>query len=595
MKFLNPIYLFGLFLIAVPIIIHLMFKKNLKKVLFSSLLFLKTSELQRLKWLRLKEILALIARCIMVASIFLALARPQYEGKFFTKNKLAAVYLVIDNSFSMHYGKNFENALNQAEKIINNYSSRSIFYVVPICLQDGYNPFWAEKNTALSQLKSIKLSFATGSLKSLYEKFLLEHTDIPKEFVYIGDGQIINFTGFKELTNFYWLQIPGGSNIAIENVSLREPYFIPKDNYELSVNIKNYGLKPFSTKIELTAGNFYRNQESIIPAGQNIDISFSIPSYIRNGIIKIEEDSLSDDNQYYFSKSLLETIKLLIVGDSKYIKIALTPSPEIKTPFEITKANSLKELDIRPYHIILINGIEEITEFELIKLQNFLSQPKSGLILFLGPIIGSNLRNWIYNYVNLEEYLNLEGYVTIKWIDTDYSFFSLFKDNAGLRGVKIFKMWKMKTKSKPLIKLDNNLPFLINQNNIMIFPTVFSATYTDIVYNPNFIPLLHSIIYGLLNKNIDNEYQIDEIEQKIKLKEESKIIKPGFYKLDGETISVNINPVESNLSPLTPEMAKNLGIKILTTESIDGFTDLTNLFLLLLLCSFLFEIIILLL
>ncbi len=595
MKFLNPIYLSGLFLIAIPIIIHLIFKKNLKTVLFSSLLFLKTSESQRLRWLRLKEILTLITRCIMVASIFLALARPQYEGKFFAKNKLAAVYLVIDNSFSMHYGRNFENALNKAEKIINNYSSRSIFYVVPLCFQEDYNPFWVEKNTALSQLKNIKLSFATGSLKSLYEKFLLEHTDIPKEFVYIGDGQIINFTGVEELTNFYWFQIPSGSNITIENVSLKEPYFMPKDNYELSVHIKNYGAKPFPTKIELTAGNFYREQKSIIPAGQNINIFFTLPCYIRNGIIKIDEDSLSEDNQYYFSKSLLEKIKFLLIGDSKYIKLALSPSPDIKTPFEIDNANSIKKLDIRPYNIILINGIEEISQFEIIKLQNFLSQPKSGLILFIGPTLGSNLKNWIHHYTDVEEWLNLEGYINIKWIDADYSPFSLFKDNAGLRGIKIFKMWKMKPKSKTLIMLDNNLPFLINQNNIIIFPTIFSDAYTDIVYNPNFIPLLHSIIYGLLNKNIDNEYQIDKVEHKINLKKESKIIKPGFYKVDGETISVNINPLESNLTSLTPEMAKNLGIKIVKNESMSGFTDLTNLFLLLLLCSFLFEIILLLL
>jgi len=590
MKFLNPVYLFGLFFITIPIIIHLIFRKHLKKIFFPSLLFLKTSESKRLRWLRLKEILTLITRCLMVGSLFLALAQPQYEGKIFVKNKLSAVYLVIDNSFSMHYGRNFENAIKYAEKIIDNFSPRSIFYVAPLCNQEDYNPFWTEKNTARNQLKNIKLSFATGSIKPLYEKFLLENTNIPKEFIYIGDGQIINFSGIERLSDFYWIRIPVGSNIAIKNVLLKEPYVVPRENYGLTVTIKNYGTKPFHTKVELVAGSFYREQETTIPAEQDLNIFFSLPLYIRNGIIKIEPDSLPKDNQYYFSKSLLEKIKVLIVGDSKYIKTALSPTPEIKTPFEIDNTTNIKKIDLRPYNIIIINGIEEITDFEFLKLQNFLSQPKAGLILFLGPSIGHQLRNWVFSYAKLEEWLNLEGYINIKWIDTDYRPFSLFKENAGLKGIKIFKIWKLKPKSITLMKLDNNLPFLINQDNIMIFPTIFNETYTDIVYNPNFIPLLHSIIYGLLNKNIDNEYQIEEVNNKFK----SRITKPGFYTIDGDTIGVNINPLESNLSTITQQMAQNLGVKIIDPNSMSGSTDLTNLFLLLVLCAFVFEILLLL-
>jgi hypothetical protein len=129
----------------------------------------------------------------------------------------------------------------------------------------------------------------------------------------------------------------------------------------------------------------------------------------------------------------------------------------------------------------------------------------------------------------------------------------------------------------------------------MIIPTVFSEQCTDIVYNPNFIPLLHSIIYGLLNKNIDNEYIIGEVENKLRFRKETKFIKPGFYEVDGETISVNIDPLESNPATITSEMAMNSGIKIITDNSISGPTDLTNHFLILALWAFLFEIILLLL
>lgn len=460
MRFLNPIYLSGLILIAVPIIIHLLFRRNLKKILFSSLSFLKSTESERLRWLRLKEILVLIARCIMVASIFLALARPQYEGRFFTKNKLAAVYLVIDNSLSMRYGKNFEIALNQSEKLINAYSSKSTFYVVPLCSQKDFKPFWANQNTALDQLKKIKLSFSTGSLKPLYEKYLTEETNMPKEFIYVGDGQIANFIGMNKMEDFFWVRIPAGTNVAIEKVSLKNPYIIPKGNkYEMEVNIRNFGVGSFNTKVELIAGDFRRENEIIITGGCDAVTFFSLPLYIRNGMIKVNKDSLPEDNIYYFSKSLPEKVKVLIVGDSKYIKMALSPSPAIETPFEIDNRRTLKEVDLRSFNILILNGIEEITEFDLLKLQNFLSLKRTGLILYVGTKVGPQMRKLISDFATLEEWLVLEGFLNIKWVDTDYKPFSLFRDNPSLGGIKVFTLWKIKPKSRVLVKLDNNLPF----------------------------------------------------------------------------------------------------------------------------------------
>ncbi|MEO0095076.1 MAG: BatA domain-containing protein [candidate division WOR-3 bacterium] len=599
MKFLFPNYLAGLFLISVPIIIHLFFRKNLRKIYFSSLLFLRSSDAARLRWLKLKEILILILRCLMVASLFLALARPQYEGKMFARNRLSAVFLAIDNSFSMGYGNNFESAIERAEKVITSYSSRSIFCIMPLCPQRDYDYSWVSKNMALDQLKEIKLSYATGYLKNLYEKFIQKKTDLPKDFIYIGDGQVINFKDIDHLDNAYWIPISTGSNVVIEEVSVRNPYVLREDYYELKVIVKNYGVRPYHGIVKLTIGYTQKEQECIIPPGQDAIIFFSIPVSICHGVIRIEGDSLPYDNQYYFSKSLLTKIKVLIVDKERYIKTALSPSSTIKSPFEVELTLNIKNKDMQLYHVILLNGIDEITDYELLKLQNFLTNSRKGVIVCLGNRAGAQLKKLIADAGDFKNWINFDGYINIKWIDPDYAPFSIFRSSVGLKTIKFFRSWEITPKAKVLVKLDNNLPLLINYENLMVFATAFNESNTDIIYNPNFIPLLHSIIYGLVNKNIDNEYRVDQILDKIefykflidKYKMNISFLKPGFYHANGETISLNINPIESNTATITEEVARNLGIKTISDELLGGSADLTNIFLIIVLLTFLLEII----
>ncbi|MGQ9664001.1 MAG: BatA domain-containing protein [bacterium] len=604
MKFLSPVYLSGLLFIIVPIIIHLYFRKRLKKIIFSSLMFLKRTEATRLRWLRLKEILILITRCLIIAGIFLALARPQYVGTLFAKNRLAAVFIIVDNSPSMNYNMNFTTALTQAEKIISVYSPKSVFYIVPLCPQKDFKPSWNNKSAAIKILKQIKLSYSSCSLNDLLETFKTEKTALPKEFIYIGDGQMVNFRNIKETKNLFWVKIPiGNENVAIENVTIKNPFMVPKDHYELMVNIKNYSQHTYQEKIQLIAGNYIKQNECEIPPGENFVATFSLPVNIKTGTIKLDKDSLEIDNQYFFSKSLITKIDVLVVGNDDYIRLGLSPSDIAETPFHVENTTHLRKIDLRPFQTIILNGISELTDFEIIKLKNFLSEKRKGVIVFLGPGTGQHLRNFLVDCGTIENWLSVEGYLNIKWIDTDYEPFKIFADNPGIKSIKFFKLYQFTPKARVMARLSNNMPLIVNQNNLMVITTELNETNTDIIYNPNFIPLLHSLIYGLTNKYTNNEFRVGEKYPKSlpiigpdgEILSENIFLKPGFYVVENETIGVNIDPLESNPSMLNPEIAKELGIKIITPESLQGFADLTNIFLILSLCALLCELLLMLL
>ncbi|TNF45447.1 MAG: hypothetical protein EP310_01570, partial [Bacteroidetes bacterium] len=99
MKFLFPTFLFALFAIAIPIIIHLFSFRQYKTVYFSNVSFLKDIKKESKNKSRLKQLLILIARILTIIFLVFAFAQPYIPTTTDSKkqpNQLIGIY--IDNS-----------------------------------------------------------------------------------------------------------------------------------------------------------------------------------------------------------------------------------------------------------------------------------------------------------------------------------------------------------------------------------------------------------------------------------------------------------------------------------------------------------------
>ena len=76
MSFLNPIMLAGLAAVSVPIIIHLLNRRKFQKVVWAAMRFLQTSVEKNQKRMRIEDLILLALRCLLLALLALALARP---------------------------------------------------------------------------------------------------------------------------------------------------------------------------------------------------------------------------------------------------------------------------------------------------------------------------------------------------------------------------------------------------------------------------------------------------------------------------------------------------------------------------------------
>ena len=76
MTFLNPLILFGVLGIGLPILAHLINRQQIRRTDWAAMQFLNRSVRVRSRQIRLRDILLLLLRCLALLLLVLALSRP---------------------------------------------------------------------------------------------------------------------------------------------------------------------------------------------------------------------------------------------------------------------------------------------------------------------------------------------------------------------------------------------------------------------------------------------------------------------------------------------------------------------------------------
>ena len=301
MQFKHPELLYALFLLLIPIIIHLFQLRKFQKVAFTNVAFLKEATLQTRKSSQIKKWLILLTRMLLLAALVFAFAQPfTSKSDAFKTEKETVIYL--DNSFSMQAKGNQGELLKRAvQDIISNVPENEN---ISIFTNDAIF-----KNTSLKAIKNdlLKLNYSSNALTSeaalLKSKtFLNEKTNTLNNIILITDFQEdesnieIKSDSLNNL-NFVKLNPVNKNNIAIDSLYISEtnPTAI-----ELKVTLKNSG-----TAIDNLPVSLYHDDKLIaktsVAIEREAETVFSLPTnQIINGKITINDSNLQFDNTLFF-------------------------------------------------------------------------------------------------------------------------------------------------------------------------------------------------------------------------------------------------------------------------------------------------------
>ena len=129
LSFTNPVLLHGLWAALLPLVIHLLNRRRTVTVAFSNVGLLQTLQHDRMRRIKVKQLMLLILRTLLIALLVLAFARPTLSGGSTQVGDAGtAAVILLDRSLSMQYrtaeGMAFARALRRVQALLAMFDER---------------------------------------------------------------------------------------------------------------------------------------------------------------------------------------------------------------------------------------------------------------------------------------------------------------------------------------------------------------------------------------------------------------------------------------------------------------------------------------
>jgi len=389
-NFLFPQFLYGLFAIAIPVILHFFNLQKPKKILFPNVRFLKQVQENTSSKLKLKHLLILISRICFILFLVFTFAQPfiAVNSNFTTKGK-PFVSIYLDNSFSMQNETGNESSLNESIKTIQqllplfpsvtNYSFLTNDF-------EGKDQFPRSKDKLNERLTEISFSnnFKTGKeISNKQQQALVEQGTDNKHVVWFSDFQksaigSLSDIDFDSTVNYYLVPIQNNesSNLFIDSIWLDQPLIKSGENNTLFAKVMNSG------NAEIRDLNLKLFIDNVQVGSSNVDIkqnTYTIISFVFNvngegqkkASIRFEDYPIVFDNEYFLTLSVSPKISILHLFEQgeKYISNVYSND----NVFNIT-SNRIGDFNyskIQESDIIILNGIKTFSSALVGSLKEF--------------------------------------------------------------------------------------------------------------------------------------------------------------------------------------------------------------------------------
>ena len=501
MQFKHPEILYFLFLLIIPILVHLFQLRRFKKEYFTNVQFLKELSIQTRKSSKLKKWLLLCTRLLLLTFLILAFAQPFFTAKE-SKKATNEMYIILDNSFSMQAkGKEGELLKRAIQDLLQHTPETQNFSL--ITNSDNY---WnTDIKSIQKELQNLKYSAAPFQLDNLLAKVNARKSAFNKDIVVITDAiglEQKQLKNFQKADNVYFI-IPEAeqkNNASIDSVYINQTM----DNfYEIGVKLSGNGEDFKDIPIALYNKSKLTAKTLVNFETKTKSINFTIPKEDFHGYVSIVDKGLSYDNTYYFSISKPEKTNIFSIGESEKSNFL----SRIYTDDEFNYNNfGIQNLDynlLEKQDAIVLNELRDIPQALQTTLKSFVE--KGGNLIVI-PALESNLtsmNSFLANFgvLQMKALANTEKKVTK--INFNHPLFSaVFEkkiDNFQYPTTK--NSFVLNSNSPSILTYDDQSSFLTSVQNDIASVYVFAAPINKLNSNFQNSPLIVPTFYNMAQNN----------------------------------------------------------------------------------------------
>ena len=504
MQFKHPEILYFLFVLVVPILVHLFQLRRFKTAYFTNVRFLKALTIQSRKSSQIKKWLLLATRLLLLTALVLAFAQPFLPVKE-KSNSQKELYIILDNSYSMQAKGKKGELLQRAIQELLETTPETIHF----SLLTNTEAFWnTDIKSIQKELQNLQYSATPFELDPILNQIQAHPSLYQKEIVIISDAIGLES---KQLTtiattgaiSFIVPKAEQQNNISIDSVFIRQTL----DNfYEIGIQVSNYGENNQPISMGLYNQNKLVAKTMVSLKKQKQVIPFTIPKKAFHGSVSLVDNGLTFDNTYYFSIGESQKTKVISIGEvakSSFLS-------RIYTNDEFEYQNStLAQLDynlIENQDAIVLNEVEEIPQALQTTLHSFVEKGGNLIVIPSAKVSISNLNSLVQKTGNT---VFKSANTTEKLITKIHFNHPIFR-NVFENQISNFQYPKTKTSftitstSPAVLSYQDESSFLVSSNTGAGIVSVFSAALNRENSNFQQSPLIVPVLYQLAQNQEKN-------------------------------------------------------------------------------------------
>ncbi len=557
-------FLTSLFLVAgaaaasLPLIIHLLNRERARRLVFSTIRFIRMSHQVNVQRHRLKQLILLLMRILILALLGIAFARPFFAATPAATGEMGGrrnVVIILDTSYSMGYRDTFDRAKKEAMKLANElYQGDTSALIFTAHKAEVVKPLGSEHELIRSGVMSAKLTNRTtdylDAIQSADE--ILQGANIgQKQIYFVSDLQRIGWENFVDTDKlppdveiaFVDVSAKEPGNLAITGMSVPQVVLNEQKPAQVIVRVQNFGAQAVEElPVQLFVDNNLVGTTQIdIEPNDVMDALFQVwfrTEKIHTGYAALPDDDLEiDDTRYFFLQSL-KSIKVHCVNgepgkrdyenETFFLQMALEPAQQI-IPIDFTESLRLPSSTVlKKYDVLILANVKHLSGAEAETLRAFVGVG-GGLIVtagdrldleaYRGALASGEEPLMPCNFVQpVGDALDHEEFRVIATLNYNHPIFRPFKDpNHGDFGKGRFYRYLQAVplaNSAVLASFDDGSPALFEKiygsGRVLCFTSTIDREWTDLPIHGVYLPFLHEAIKYLALKRTDErtDYRI---------------------------------------------------------------------------------------
>jgi hypothetical protein len=497
MQLKNPDLLYFLFLLIVPILVHLFQLRKFKTEFFTNVKFLKELSIQTRKSSKIKKYLLLATRFLLLFCLIFAFAQPFFKSKD-SENAHNELCIILDNSYSMQAkGKKGELLKRAVQELLENTPENQQF-----SLLTNTESYWhTDIKSIQKELQELDYSASPFVLDNIMAKINTRKSAYNKDIIVITDAVGLQENQLKSINKedksyFIIPKAEQENNVSVDSVFINQNL----DNfYEIEINLTSYGDKNSAVPIALYNKNKLIAKTILAFESNQKTINFTIPKADFHGFVSIGDKGLEYDNKLYFSISKPEKTALIAIGETSKSDFL----SRIYTNDEFDFQNS--ELAVLDYNLIekqdaiVLNELPNIPQALQTTLKDFAAKGENIIVIPSSDCSAENMNSFLRNFGLAQFNAIQNGEKMITKINFSHPLFaSVFEkkiDNFQYPSTKI--SFGIKSSFAPILSYADQSSFLFSMpqtvSNVFVFTAPINKVNSNFQNSPLIVPTFYNM------------------------------------------------------------------------------------------------------